>query len=216
MNIVFTDGIARTVTYDVSAPSLGLLSIDLTRRRRNDEHALDAQQYQPDHQRHHRWRLQWRRRRPSGRGALNQSAGTVTTNAVVGDLVLGCGAGSTGVYTLSGGALVNNLNEYIGLSGTGTFNHSGGSNTINASAVGFFSVGHNAGSTGTYNLSGTAALSTADRRNTSATPARAFSTRPAARTRSPALDITFTSAETPAASGRTPSAEPPLSPRPAT
>ena len=29
-NIVFTNGVARTVTYDVAAPSLGLLTIDLT------------------------------------------------------------------------------------------------------------------------------------------------------------------------------------------
>ena len=156
VNIVFADGTARTVTYDVSAPSLGLLSIDLTGPG-TAAHTLSI---------------------PSnnslaangilvggydgfgatnGRGALNQSAGTVTTN-LGWDLVVGHGVNSTGVYTLSGGALVANQSEYIGLSGTGTFNHTGGTNTINAGAVGGFDIGVFAGSTGTYNLSGTGAL----------------------------------------------------------
>src|SRR5689334_21370093 len=30
VNIVFTDGVARTVTYNVAAPTLGLISVDLT------------------------------------------------------------------------------------------------------------------------------------------------------------------------------------------
>ncbi len=96
----------------------------------------------------------------NGRGAFFQAGGTATTNPFVGDVVVGYGAGSTGSYTLSGGSLIDNLHEYVGLSGTGTFNHSGGSNTINSSTAVFFSVGHNVGSTGTYNLSGTGALST--------------------------------------------------------
>ena len=71
---------------------------------------------------------------------------------------MGRGAGSTGTYTLSGGALVANQSEFIGFNGTGTFNHTGGTNTINASAVGAFDLGGFAGATGTYNLSGTGAL----------------------------------------------------------
>ena len=94
----------------------------------------------------------------SGRGTLDQSAGTVTTNPGR-DLVVGHGTGSTGDYTLSGGDLVANQSEFIGFSGTGTFNHSAGTNTINASGVGSLDLGGFSGATGTYNLSGTAALS---------------------------------------------------------
>ena len=157
VNIVFTDGTARTVTYDVAATSIGLLSIDLT-----GAGATSATLSLPNNNNlatngiavggYSGAAL------TNGRGSLSQSGGNVTTNAVVGDLVLGFGVGSTGTYTLSGGAFVNNLNEYIGFSGTGTFNHTAGTNTINASAAGFFSVGHNPNSVGTYNLSGAGAL----------------------------------------------------------
>ena len=90
----------------------------------------------------------------AGRGAMTQSAGTATTNPGW-DFVLGYGANSTGTYTLSGtGTLVANQSEYVGLYGNGTFNHSAGTNTI-ATATGFFDIGTFAGSSGTYNLSGT-------------------------------------------------------------
>ena len=67
------------------------------------------------------------------------------------------GAGSAAT-TLSMSA--NNLtssSEYVGYNGRGIFNHSGGTNTI-AAGTGFLDVGVFAGSTGTYNLSGTGAL----------------------------------------------------------
>jgi T5SS/PEP-CTERM-associated repeat protein len=159
VNLVFNDGGARTITYDVSAPSLGLLSIDMTGFGETATFSMPGNNnltatgivvggYSGT-------------TLTNGRGALNQSGGTTTTSASR-DLILGFGAGSTGDYTLSGGALVINFNEYVGFSGTGTFNHTGGSHTVNASAGGsLFSVGHNAGSTGTYNLSGTGTLSTA-------------------------------------------------------
>jgi hypothetical protein len=158
---VFADGAARTVTYDVTAPSLGLLSIDMTGFGATatlsmppginflTTNGIIVGGYSGSGSGN----------ATSGSGALIQSGGTITTNPTVGDLILGYGAGSTGAYALNGGALVNNLNEYVGLFGTGTFNHSAGSNTINGSAAGIFSVGHNANSTGTYNLSGTGTMS---------------------------------------------------------
>ena len=92
-----------------------------------------------------------------GTGTINQSGGT-NLSALGTNLYLAKNANSTGNYTLSGGTLVTRQSQYVGYSGTGTFTHSAGSNTINASATGIFSVGHNFGSTGTYNLSGTATL----------------------------------------------------------
>jgi hypothetical protein len=157
VNIVFTDGTARNVTYDVPAPSLGLLSIDLTGPGATvstlslpNSNSLFANGiYVGGYS---------GAGVTSGRGALDQSDGMVATNPGW-DLVVGHGAGSTGTYTLSGGALEANQSEFIGFSGTGTFNHTGGTNTINASAVGAFDLGGFAGAAGTYNLSGTAALS---------------------------------------------------------
>jgi fibronectin-binding autotransporter adhesin len=155
VNIVFTDGVARTVTLNATA-SLGLLSVDLTGSGTAastlsvpNNNTLSANGiliggYNGS-------------TTTSGRGAMTQSDGMVSTNAGW-DFVLGHGANSTGTYTLSGsGKLTANQSEYIGLSGNGTFNQSGGTNTI-ATATGFFNLGTNAGSTGTYNLSGTGAL----------------------------------------------------------
>jgi T5SS/PEP-CTERM-associated repeat protein len=156
VNIAHTDGTARTVTYDVNAPAIGVLSIDLTgagaaantlsipNNNNLTVAVLDVGGYNGA-------------AFTNGRGAVVQSAGTTTVSAG-GDLILGVGTGSTGTYTLSGGALVANQSEFIGLNGTGTFNHSAGTNTINANAVGSFFVGYNAGAVGTYNLSGTGAL----------------------------------------------------------
>jgi autotransporter-associated beta strand protein/T5SS/PEP-CTERM-associated repeat protein len=156
VNIVFADGTARTVTYNVSAPSLGLLSIDLTGagaaastlsipgNNSLTANGIYVGGYNGTAV-------------SNGLGVLNQSAGTVTTNPSW-DLVVGHGPASTGTYTLSGGALVANQSEFIGFSGTGTFNHTGGTNTVNASGVGSFDLGGFAGATGTYNLSGTGAL----------------------------------------------------------
>lgn len=155
VNIVFTDGVARTVTYNVAAPALGLLAIDLT-----GPGSAASTLSMPNNFNltvsgivvggHNGVTV------TAGRGAMTQAGGTTTTTAGW-DFTVGYGAGSTGNYTLSGGALTANQSEYVGISGNGTFNHSGGTNTI-ATASGFFILGLNSGSTGTYNLSGTAAL----------------------------------------------------------
>jgi T5SS/PEP-CTERM-associated repeat protein len=156
VNIAHTDGTARTVTYDVNAPALGVLGIDLTgagtaantlsipNNNNLTVAVLDVGGYNGA-------------AFTNGRGAVNQAAGTTTVSAG-GDLILGVGSGSTGTYTLSGGTLAVNQSEFVALNGTGTFNHSAGSNTLNANAFGSFFVGYNAGSTGTYNLSGTGEL----------------------------------------------------------
>jgi T5SS/PEP-CTERM-associated repeat protein len=159
VNIVFTDGTARTVTYDApSTPALSLVSIDLTGAGTGASTLLltnsgtnnlstggfNVGGYNGS-------------AATAGRGAVTQSVGTATIRAGV-DMALGYGAGSTGTYTLSGGAVVANQSEFIGLNGTGTFNHSGGTNTINSGAIGAFDIGAFAGSLGTYNLSGTGQL----------------------------------------------------------
>ena len=88
---------------------------------------------------------------------------------------LGYNAGSNATYNLDDGQLsatgtlyyTSPAGEYVGYSGTGTFTQSGGTNAI-ANAL---YLGYNAGSSGTYNLSGSGLLSAAT--NTSAAPARA-------------------------------------------
>jgi T5SS/PEP-CTERM-associated repeat protein len=156
VNIVHTDGTARTVMLDGLTPSLGVLSIDLTgagvatdtlsitSSNNLTAAVLDVGGYNGA-------------AFTNGRGAVVQSAGT-TTVSPGGDLILGVGTGSTGTYTLSGGAVVANQSEFVGLNGAGAFNHSAGTNTLNVNAFGSFYVGFNAGSTGTYNLSGVGAL----------------------------------------------------------
>jgi T5SS/PEP-CTERM-associated repeat protein len=156
VNIVFTDGVARTVTYNVSAPSLGLFSVDLT----GPDTTASALSITSNFNLAANGILIGGYNgltTTAGRGAMTQSAGTVSTNAGW-DFVLGYGAGSTGTYSLSGtGALTANQSEYVGLSGTGTFTQLAGTNTI-TSASAFFILGLNSGSTGTYNLSGTGTL----------------------------------------------------------
>jgi len=148
VRIFFNDGVARTITYDVSAPALGLLSIGLTGPGATintlslpSNNTLTATGIRvggfngitSD----------------TGRGAVTQSAGT-TTISPGSDLFLAYGNSSTGTYTLGGGALVANQSEYIGYSGTGTFNHTVGTNT----ATGNLYLGYNNGSVGNYILSG--------------------------------------------------------------
>ena len=76
------------------------------------------------------------------------------TNTVNNNLELGQNAGASGSYTLSdpgSGSLLSVAgNEYIGYSGTGTFTQSGGTNTV----TGILILAANAGSSGTYSLSG--------------------------------------------------------------
>jgi T5SS/PEP-CTERM-associated repeat protein len=151
VRIVHTDGTERTVTLDVTPPSLGPMYINstpgplfdilaITTDRNLAANAIFVGGHNGSGD-------------SNGRGAIAQSAGTVTTNPGT-DLWIGYGAGSTGVYTLTGtGALVASQSEYIGFSGTGTFTHANGTHTINASAtVQSLALGFNAGSLGTYNL----------------------------------------------------------------
>ena len=88
--------------------------------------------------------------------SYTQSAGTNSA----GDLIIGNAANATGNYTLSGAAgvtLTIGFAELLGVSGSGTFLQTGGSAAIGAgSAVnsGGLYVGFNAGSSGSYTLSG--------------------------------------------------------------
>jgi hypothetical protein len=157
VNIVHTDGTARTVTLDVSTPSLGLLSIDLTGGSATTTNTLSIPNNVNLTASAIAVGVTGGSGGAAGRGAVNQANGTVTTNAGS-DLILGWNSGATGTYTLSGGALVANQAEFIGYGGTGTFNHSAGTNTINASALGSLTLAANTGSIGTYNLSGTGQL----------------------------------------------------------
>src|SRR5205823_3712283 len=136
VNIVFVDGTARTITYNVSAPSLGLLTVDLTgpgttastlsmpNNLNLAANGIVIGGYSG-----------LTSAPTAGRAAAAQSAGSVTTNLGF-DLTIGYGAGSIGTYTLAGGTLTANQSEYVGLAGNGTFNHSGGTNTI-ATGTGF-------------------------------------------------------------------------------
>ena len=85
----------------------------------------------------------------SGAAGFTQSGGTNTT----GVLLLGNNQSlttPTGTYTLSGGTLVTTSSEYIGINSTGTLMQSGGAH----SSLGDISIGYNAGSNGTYTISG--------------------------------------------------------------
>ena len=87
-------------------------------------------------------------------GTYNQSGGTNTAN-----LYLGYQVGSSGTYNLSGTGQLSAEHpapEYIGYYGMGTFMQSGG---INALSWANLYLGSQAGSSGTYELSGTGQLS---------------------------------------------------------
>jgi T5SS/PEP-CTERM-associated repeat protein len=89
----------------------------------------------------------------SGTGVFNQTGGTNTMNAAGFHLYLGSSAGSTGTYNLSGAGALAAQSEYVGYSGTGIFNQTGGTNTIGGFLNRLY-LGYNAGSTGTYTISG--------------------------------------------------------------
>ena len=92
----------------------------------------------------------------SAASTFTQSAGT--NNIAGGSLSLGMLLGSAGTYSLNGTgvlAATNSANEYVGNSGAGTFIQLGGANNLNANSL---YVGYNAGSSGSYNLSGSGAL----------------------------------------------------------
>jgi T5SS/PEP-CTERM-associated repeat protein len=156
VRIVFNDATNRTVTLNITTPALGLVSLDNDGGRNSTlsiptnvnltAAAIAVGGYNGS-------------TFTTGRGNVNQADGAVTTTAG-GDLILAWGSGSTGTYSLTGGAVVANQAEFVGYGGAGTFNHSAGTNTINASALGSLTIGATAGSTGTYNLSGSGMLMT--------------------------------------------------------
>lgn len=142
VNIVFTDGVARTVTYDVTAPNLGALTIDLTGAGATTNtlsiaaNNLTASGLVTVGN--------------SGRGSVNQTGGTTTISGS-NSLFLGNNAGSVGSYSLSNtGSLAVTGNENIGLSGTGSFTQSAGSNTLTLDMV----MGFTSAALGTYTMSG--------------------------------------------------------------
>lgn len=156
VRIVNTDGVARTVMLDINPPSLGLVSIDLTGAGAttnmlsltSGNNLTAGAMFVGGHN---------GVTTTNGRGMVTQSAGAVAMSAGL-DLVVGYGAGSTGVYNLSGGSLTLPQSIFLASSGTGTFNHSGGTFTINAGAIGSMNAGTSAGSSAFYNLSGTGVL----------------------------------------------------------
>jgi T5SS/PEP-CTERM-associated repeat protein len=91
---------------------------------------------------------------------FTQTAGTNSLTGASSTLCVGNANTAEGAYTLSGGALVltgNTSAEIIGNFGTGTFDQSGGLNQVplvNPEYPPQVIVGENAGSTGTYYLSG--------------------------------------------------------------
>ena len=94
-----------------------------------------------------------------GSGTFTQSSGNSSIGGYNGGLFLGFNAGDSGTYILSGsGQLSTPYNEYVGLSGTGTFTQSGGNNSISG-YNGALILGYNAGSSGTYSLSGSGQVS---------------------------------------------------------
>jgi hypothetical protein len=98
VNIAFSDGAARTVTLDVSTPSLGLLSIDLT-----GAGAAASTLSMPSNFNLTAAGLFVGGYNGSvltaGRGSIDQMSGTVTASVSPG-VILGYGAGSSGTYTL--------------------------------------------------------------------------------------------------------------------
>jgi fibronectin-binding autotransporter adhesin len=104
-----------------------------------------------------------------GTGVISQSAGTNTIgNSALSAIVLGWYASDIGTYQQTGGIINNTYQplgvngpdysaELLGMYGTGIFNQSGGTNTI-----GTVEIGAQAGSAGTFTLSGTGALSATD------------------------------------------------------
>ncbi|HUB27202.1 MAG TPA: hypothetical protein VL992_17390, partial [Tepidisphaeraceae bacterium] len=117
-----------------------------------------------------------------GVGTIDQSGGENLVNDPiatlgVGGLTLGYNVGDDGFYNLSGGTLLSEelaaepilayypppfpAIETVGLSGVGVFNQTGGTNLLMPARSGdaaILCLGSNAGSTGTYILSGSASL----------------------------------------------------------
>lgn len=86
----------------------------------------------------------------AGVGAFVQTGGS---NTCQGNLYMGQAVASTGTYPLSAGALTISDNEYVGFAGNGSIIQSGGTNTV-LSSTGSINIGDEAGSNGSFTLSG--------------------------------------------------------------
>ncbi len=99
-----------------------------------------------------------------GTGTFNQSGGNNSLSSISSGLLVGGAGGVLGTYILSGQGQITDAGfEAVGVSGTGVFNQTGGTNNINggdAIDAGLY-LGENAGSTGTYSLSGSGQLNIA-------------------------------------------------------
>ena len=91
----------------------------------------------------------------SGNGTFTQPGGT-NNNATA--VYLGYNPGSSGSYTLSGSGLLLAPSLTVGNSGSGTFFQNGGSNQVGGNGTGELYVGYNAGTSGSYTLSGSGQL----------------------------------------------------------
>jgi T5SS/PEP-CTERM-associated repeat protein len=157
VRIVHTNGAAHLVTLNATTPTLGPLAIDLTgpgatTNTLSITSNINLTAASINVGGHNGTTV------TNGRGAIVQSAGTVTSTSGL-DIAVGNGAGSIGAYTLSGtGALNVPQSLYVGLNGTGTFHHSAGTNTVLEGTIGALDIGTFAGASGTYNLSGTGQL----------------------------------------------------------
>jgi hypothetical protein len=144
-HIIFSDGVARTVTYDYAGPAivLGNVSVDLTGPGTDATIlTMSAGELTTSF---------GQSIGPNGRGTFNQTGGKNSLNTLA--LRLGDFASSNGVYNLSGtGILAANTDEIVGYSGTGTVNQSGGTNTITGADEHLY-LGANGG-TGNYSLTG--------------------------------------------------------------
>ncbi|HEX4413063.1 MAG TPA: hypothetical protein VH107_05500, partial [Lacipirellulaceae bacterium] len=141
-NIVFTNGVARTVTIDATGPAQNPSSItlDLTGGTGASTLAITGNTLSDNTV----------TIGDNGNGAVTQSGGTHTVGY---NLILSNQGTSVGTYTLSGGTLNSYYNEYVGSSGSGTFTQSGGTHSAN-----YFFVGYNASGLGSYTLSGSSSL----------------------------------------------------------
>jgi hypothetical protein len=142
----FSDGVARTITYDYTgaAVTLNSLGIDLT-----GAGAAAASLSMPANNLTSSFEYVGF----NGRGIFNQDGGNNTIPANGGYLALGYNlASASGDYNLTGGTLTSSASEYVGFSGTGNFTQSGGSNTTRG--VSPLYVGLDSNATGTYTLTG--------------------------------------------------------------
>jgi fibronectin-binding autotransporter adhesin len=95
-----------------------------------------------------------------GTANFNHSAGVNTIASPNSALYIGACSGAKGTYNLSDTGRLDAHYVYVGVSGEGIFNQTGGINTITTSSYspGLY-LGRDAGSSGTYNLSGAGQLS---------------------------------------------------------